>query len=180
MNNNFFDIYIEEIKNKFLSIDQKQLLEVRDLILEIKRNNTKISIVGNGGSASIASHVSVDLTKTAGIRSTTFNEPNLITCFSNDYGYENWVAKSIENYCLKGDLVILISSSGESLNLINAAKKTKELGLKLITLTGFNKNNSLSQIGDKNLWIDSNSYNIVENVHQILLLSVLDKIIIDQ
>jgi D-sedoheptulose 7-phosphate isomerase len=84
----------------------------------IPKKNNKIIIVGNGGSASIAAHAAVDFTKVLKIRSITFNESNLITCFANDYGYENWVKKAIEFYALKGDILILISSSGKSQNLI--------------------------------------------------------------
>ena len=73
-----------------------------------------IYIVGNGGSASIASHVSVDFAKVARIKSATFNNANLITCFANDYGYENWVTEAIKAYLNKNDMVILISSSGNS------------------------------------------------------------------
>ena len=69
-------------------------------------------VVGNGGSASIASHVSVDFVKAAKIRSINFNEANFLTCFSNDYGYENWVEEALKTYADKDDLLILISSSG--------------------------------------------------------------------
>ena len=83
-------------------------------------------IFGNGGSAAIASHFSVDLTKNAKVRCTNYNESDLITCFSNDYGYEMWVEKAIELYGDEGDSVILISSSGESKNMTNAAKYVKK------------------------------------------------------
>ena len=83
-------------------------------------------IFGNGGSAAIASHVSVDLTKNANIRSVNFNEADLITCFSNDYGYERWVEKAIDFYADDKDVLILISSSGKSLNMINACKAARE------------------------------------------------------
>jgi len=177
MNNQYFSQYIEVIKDKFLSIDEKILSDIKKQLLIVKNNNSKVIIVGNGGSAAIANHVSIDLMKTANIRSLTFSDPSLITCFANDYGYENWVAKAIEHHHHQNDLIILISSSGKSMNLVNAASKSKDLGLNLITLTGFIKNNSLSKMGDINLWIDSNSYNVIENVHQIALLSVLDFII---
>jgi len=107
-----------------------------------------------------------------------FNEADLLTCFSNDYGYEKWVEKAIEFYADKGDALILISASGESDNMLNAANSAKKVGIKkIITLTGNNKNNSLSKLGDINFWIDSKSYNHVENIHQILLLSLVDLII---
>ena len=95
-----------------------------------------------------------------------FNEASLITCFSNDYGYEKWIEKSIEFYANNGDVVILISSSGKSKNMLNACKASirKKIS-KIITLTGDKKNNPLSRLGDINLWVDSNIYNHIENTH---------------
>ena len=91
-----------------------------------KKNNAKIMIFGNGGSAAIASHVSVDLTKNANVRCVNYNEADLITCFSNDYGYERWVEKAIDFYADSKDTIILISSSGKSKNMINACKTAKK------------------------------------------------------
>ena len=105
-------------------IDRK-LIKLKDNLLEVKKNHKKVIIAGNGGSASLASHVSVDFTKQGKIRTINFNEPDLITCFANDYGYDNWLSKCIEFYSDSGDHVILISSSGKSSNIINAAKEAK-------------------------------------------------------
>ena len=74
-------------------------------------------IFGNGGSAAIASHFSVDLTKNSKIRCVNFNESSLLTCFSNDYGYENWIKKVLEFYANPKDLIILISASKQSLEI---------------------------------------------------------------
>ena len=74
----------------------------------MNKKGGKLIIVGNGGSSAIASHASVDFTKAAGIRAVNFNESDLLTCFSNDYGYENWVKKALEFYVDKDDIVILI------------------------------------------------------------------------
>ena len=103
-----------------------------------------------------------------------FNEPNLITCFSNDYGYENWIKEALKIYAKTDDLLILISSSGESLNILNAAEKAKNMGMKLVTLSGFDSNNSLRKYGDINLWVNSKSYNFVEMAHHIWLVSIVD------
>ena len=100
-----------------------------------------------------------------------------MTCFANDYGYEYWVEKALEFYAQKDDMVILISSSGQSKNIINGAIKAKEMGLSLITLSGFLPNNQLRKLGVVNLWIDSSKYNIVEIVHQTWMLSVIDNLI---
>ena len=110
-------------------------------------------------------------------KSSSFIVANLITCLANDYGFENWIKKSIEFYGDKGDCLIIISSSGQSQNIINAciqAKKSKFNSI--ITLTGFKKNNPVKKLGKINLWINSKSYNYVENIHQILLLSIVDSL----
>ena len=160
-------------KEKIIS----QLLKVQDIFLSTSNKKGKILIFGNGGSSAIASHVSVDLTKNAKIRTVNFNEADLITCFSNDYGYEKWVEKTIEFYADKKDILILISSSGKSKNMVNACKAAKRKKVsKIITLTGNKKNNPLSKLGDINLWVDSNIYNHIENIHQIWLLGICDLI----
>ena len=156
----------------------EKIIQVKNILMETKKNKGKVMIFGNGGSAAIASHVSVDLTKCANIRSVNFNEADLITCFSNDYGYEKWVAKAIDFYSDKEDVLILISSSGKSLNMINACEAARRKKVsKIITFTGHNKNNPLSKLGDINFWIDSKAYNFVENIHQVWLLTIADLVI---
>ena len=171
-----FDQYKNSINSVLSSIDEDQLDGSINIINKTIKKRGRIYIVGNGGSSSIASHVSVDFAKVSKVPSSTFNNTNLITCFANDYGYENWLAKALEYYSVKDDLVILVSSSGKSPNIIKAAQRTKELKLKLVTLTGFDKNNPLKKLGDLNLWVDSRAYNIIENTHLIWLLAVNDLI----
>ena len=156
----------------------KELVKVRDLLLEVSSNNKKVLIFGNGGSAAIASHFSVDLTKNAKLRCLNFNEASLITCFANDYGFEHWAEKAIDFYGDEGDLLIVISSSGQSQNMINAVKAARNGNFhKVITLSGFSEENPLKKIGDINLWANNKSYNFVENVHQIWLLTIVDLLI---
>ena len=156
----------------------KKIIEVKNLLVQTKKNGTKIMIFGNGGSAAIASHFSVDLTKNGNIRCVNFNESDLITCFSNDYGFEKWIEKAIDFYADKGDVLILISSSGKSPNIINACKAARGKKIStIITFTGHEKNNPVSELGDINFWINSKAYNFIENIHQIWLLSIVDLII---
>ena len=108
-------------------------------------NNGKVIFMGNGGSAAMASHCAVDLSKNAGVRAINFNEADLITCLANDYGYENWMSSSIELYADSSDHVVLISSSGSSPNIVNAAKKAKELDLYLPSFCGFIRKNQQKQ-----------------------------------
>ena len=156
----------------------ENLIMVRDLILETSLKKNKVLIFGNGGSAAIASHVSVDLTKNAKIKCLNFNEASLITCFSNDYGFHHWTEKAIDFYGNEGDMLIVISSSGNSENMLNGVKAARKGKFKgIVTLSGFAEDNPLCQLGDINLWINSRAYNFVENIHQVWLLAIVDLII---
>ena len=156
----------------------EELVKVRNLLLEVSSNNKKVLIFGNGGSAAIASHFSVDLTKNAKLRCVNFNEASLITCFANDYGFEYWAEKAIGFYGNEGDLLIVISSSGQSKNMINAVKAARNGNFhSVVTLSGFSEDNPLQKMGDINLWVNNKSYNFVENIHQIWLLAIVDLII---
>ena len=169
-----FEIYKNSINTVLSDISDNQLNQSIKLIKKTIKNKGKIYIVGNGGSASIASHVSVDFAKVARVQSSTFNDANLITCFSNDYGYENWVTEAIRAYLTKKDMIILISSSGTSKNIVNAAKYCKKKSIDLITLSGFKKNNPLSKYGNVNFYIKSVQYNFIEMSHHIILVYLVD------
>ena len=173
----FFNNYFKKLDEANLYISQNEMILVSKMILKSNSLGGKVIIVGNGGSAAIASHASVDLTKAAEIRSVNFNESSIITCFANDYGYEKWVSKAIEFYAEIEDIVILISSSVNSLNIINGAKQCKEMQIPIITFSGFSKNNPLKELGDVNFWVDSDQYNTIEIVHQTWILSIVDYII---
>ena len=177
----FLDEYFDDFK-KIINFNsdeiKKKLINLKKIFITTKKNRKKILIFGNGGSAAIASHFSVDLTKNAKIRCTNYNESDLITCFSNDFGYERWVEMAIKYYGNKGDVLIVISSSGKSKNMINAciAARKKKFS-KIITLTGHLVNNPVKKLGDINLWVNSKAYNYVENIHQFWLLSLVDLLI---
>ena len=170
----YFDLYNDAIYNESIF---KDLATLKDLFISTNKKGGKILFFGNGGSAAIASHVAVDLVKNASIESVTYNEYDLITCLSNDYGFEKWMEKTVGYYAKENDIVVLISSSGNSQNVVNAAKKCKEMNIGTVTFTGFEANNQLKQNGDFNFWLDSKAYNIVEMTHQIWLLGVVDAII---
>jgi len=173
----FFKNYYNKLNININSVDFKAMHEVSKLLTTVKNLDSKIILAGNGGSLSIAGHVSIDLINAAKIKAINLSDPNMITCFSNDYGYQNWVSRALECHANIGDILILISSSGESENMIFGAEKAKHLGVKVITLTGFSSDNALKKLGDINLWVDNSEYNIVEITHQIWLLSIIDLII---
>ena len=173
----FYDEYFTQITSSVKSIDHELLESAVKTLIETSRAHGKIIIAGNGGSDAMASHVSVDLTKNAGVRSVNFNESDLITCFANDYGYKDWIAKAIEFYADSNDCAILISSSGSSLNILSGALEAKQMGLRVITFSGFSPDNPLRESGDLNFWVESDQYSVVEMTHQIWLLSIVDRII---
>lgn len=173
----FFCSYFSAIDTAIDAVRVEWLIEAAEMIWQAHINEGKVIFVGNGGSAAMASHLSVDLTKAAGIRAINFNEADLLTCFANDYGYEHWVARALEAYADKNDLVILISSSGRSPNIINGVTQARIMGLPVITLSGFGGDNPLRELGDVNFWCDSKQYNIVEMTHHVWLLAIVDYVI---
>lgn len=154
------------------------LIAVKETVVRASRRGRKTVVVGNGGSAAIASHVAVDLTKNARILAMNFNEADLITCFANDYGYEHWMEKAIEFYGEPGDVLIAISSSGQSKNILNACLAARRRGFAaVVTLSGFASDNPLRRLGDHNFFVESRAYNLVELTHQFWLLALVDLII---
>ena len=183
MDKDFLNKYLLEFSELMRPDDfiLDQLVEIKQVLIDANLKGNKSLIFGNGGSAAIASHFSVDLTKNASIRCLNLNESDLITCFANDYGFENWVAKAVEFYGDQGDVLLVISSSGQSKNMINATASARAIKFsKIVTFSGFVEDNPLSQSGDINLWVNSRAYNFVENIHQIWLLALVDLVIGDK
>ena len=174
---NYFNKYFSTIKRSLDLVDIHQLKKIANLILKVSKRGNKVIIVGNGGSASIASHLTIDFINAAKIRAINFNESSIITCFSNDYGYENWISRALDCYANSGDLVILISSSGQSENMLVGASRAKSMNLDVVTLSGFSLDNPLRKLGDINLWVNSSAYNIVEMTHHVWLLAIIDYLI---
>jgi len=150
----------------------RELIAFVDICKRVKASGNKLIFAGNGASASISSHAATDFTQHAKVRTVCFNDHNLITCFANDYGYENWVARALEAYADEGDVVVLVSSSGRSSNIVNAAKYALEKGLQVVSFTGFSPDNPLRKLGNPSFWLDSRAYNVVESTHLIWALSV--------
>lgn len=153
------------------------ITRLKDRIAEARDAGRKLMLAGNGASASIASHLATDFSKQGRVRAMAFNDANLITALGNDCGYESWIAKALDFYADKDDILILISSSGKSPNVVKAAQRGKELGLYVAAFTGFAKDNPLGAVSDINFWVYSRSYNIVECTHMIWLTAVVDLLI---
>jgi len=136
----------------------------------------KLIFVGNGGSAAIASHMATDYSKNGNIRSLALNDGSMLTCLGNDLGYEHVFAKQIELHARAGDLVVAISSSGRSGNILNAVKAARAAHCNVVSLSGFSADNPLRRLGDYNFYIASDRYGFVEIGHLTICHAILDLI----
>lgn len=136
----------------------------------------KVIFIGNGGSAAIASHQAVDYWKNGGMRAVAFNDAALLTCLSNDFGYAHVFEKPIEMFADAGDVLIAISSSGKSENILRGVEAARRAGCRLLTLSGFQPDNPLRRLGELNFWVPSDSYGHVEITHLALCHCIVDTI----
>ena len=131
-------------------------------------------IIGNGGSASIASHIATDLLKNLKIPALALNDASLLTCLSNDLGYENVFSMPLGILARKGDILFAISSSGKSKNILNAVIQGKKKGCIVIAFSGFSPRNPLRNKGDINFYVPSSSYGAVEITHLAICHAIVD------
>jgi len=172
----FLRIKANDGKAKGITLD-KAVQQAVDLILALERGRNKIIFIGNGGSASIASHLYTDFLKNARIPALSFNDSSLITCLSNDLGYENVFKQPIELLANRGDILFAISSSGKSKNILRATEAARKKGCVIITLSGFNPDNPLRFKGEINFYVPAHSYGFVEIAHLAICHCILDSII---
>jgi D-sedoheptulose 7-phosphate isomerase len=154
---------------------EEALALLRERLFKLKNDHQNLYIVGNGGSAGVAAHAVTDFFNVAKIRATTLHESSLLTCMANDFGYENAVARMLAQLLNPNDVVIVISSSGNSMNMRNAASIACEKGAYVVTLTGFSDENPLRRLGHINIWLDSDDYGFVEVGHQFILHNIADR-----
>jgi D-sedoheptulose 7-phosphate isomerase len=138
------------------------------LILSVRSSSGKVMLIGNGGSAAIASHMQNDLCKAAGVRAMVFGETPLLTALSNDHGYEYVFERPVELWANAGDLLLAISSSGQSQNILRAVNASIARGCQVITFSGFKADNPLRRLGHLNFYVPSQVYGYVESVHSVL------------
>lgn len=153
---------------------EQALALMHGFLFRVRKNQGIVYVIGNGGSAGIASHFSNDLMKALQIPSQTFYDSNLLTCLANDIGYENVFSYPLQQLLKTDDLLVAISSSGQSKNILNAAELAHEKNASLVTLSGFSQTNPLRLKGDLNFWVDSKDYGLVETSHFFLLHTVVD------
>ena len=154
----------------------KGIEDLVDMFTIHKTNQSRIFFVGNGGSCAIASHMTADFMKNGGMNTCSLYDSAVMTCVGNDYGYEHIFSKHMEFLVRENDLVIAISSSGNSRNIINAIETAKGKKASVITFTGFLANNRVKQMGDMNVYVPSEKYGIVESIHNLILQQIVDLI----
>jgi D-sedoheptulose 7-phosphate isomerase len=167
------DLYKEAFQEYFSS-DQVRV-QIKESV-EILREARRVIFIGNGGSNAISGHMMEDYMKIAGKQTLSFTDPSLITCFANDYGYDKAIAEWIKRSFQKDDVLVAISSSGESANILNAVDQHLQLQGPVITLSGFKEQNRLSGKGTVNFHVAAKNYGIVECFHQIILHAILDEL----
>ena len=160
-------VQVTDHHGEALSLDEGAGKAV-EMILSVKSASGKIMLIGNGGSAAIASHMQNDLCKAVGVRAMTFTELPLLTALANDYGYECAFERLVELWGNGGDLLIAISSSGQSENILRAVRASLARECQVITLSGFNADNPLRRMGHMNFYLTSELYGYVELVHSAL------------
>lgn len=154
-----------------IDIATEQLVKIFTLH---KEQGSNIFFIGNGGSSAIASHMTADFMKNGGMNTYSLYDNALTTCMGNDYGYEYVFSRPLEFLIREGDLLVAISSSGNSANIVNAIQVAKEKHAEVLTLTGFKEDNQAKQLGDYNLYVPCMEYGIVESIHNLILQEIVD------
>ena len=149
---------------------------VCQLVIAQTEAGRKVIFIGNGASASISSHMATDYWKNGGMRAMAFNDAVLLTCISNDCGYENVFGKPLEMFADDGDILFAISSSGASQNILNGVHAARKRGAHVVTFSGFKSDNPLSSMGDVNFFVPDEDYGPVEVVHLSITHCILDVI----
>ena len=170
MENKFF----QEVNHAVGKINKDEITFLEEKLKSCVKNKSDVYIFGNGGSSSIAAHIATDFSKNTPIRMRTLNDVNLITCFGNDFGYENWIIEGLKRFGRTDSFCIAISSSGNSENIVRAAEYARDNLGGVYCLTGFSDDNRLRSISD-GIWVDSKNYNIVEGTHLLFLMAVVEE-----
>lgn len=151
------------------------LKAIQDLFKVVRARDGAVWWVGNGGSNGLCSHLSQDMLNKLGMRSQTFSDAALLTCMANDFGYPEVYARPLRTLAKKDDLLIAISSSGKSANILNSCQVAEEKGMSIITLSAFSSDNPLwARKADVSLFVKSSLYGLVEVGHEALLHSAIE------
>ena len=173
----FLRVRTFEAYKKVVSLDFGLGVQFAKDVFNLRGTRNKIIFMGNGASYTIANHAALDYMSQLGIQTLCATDPAVLTAFSNDFGYDKALERFVKINYFEGDILVCVSSSGNSLNVVNAAKYVKSITGKVVTFTGFDKNNKLSEVSDMNFWVDSKLYNVVESVHNLWLAMICDLMI---
>lgn len=166
-------IYIK--KDKELAYEEG-IQTLVDCFSRHKKADTQIFFIGNGGSSAIASHMTADFMKNGGMKTYSLYDNAVTTCMGNDYGYEYVFSRPLEFLGQENDLLVAVSSSGNSQNIVNAINTANVKNMETITFTGFKGDNRSKQLGAVNVYVPSEKYGIVESIHNLMLQQVVDMI----
>ena len=179
----FISTYINSLSSSIMNSDMEKLHKAAMQILKTIKKDATIYVCGNGGSAAIANHYVVDFLKF--FREKTIYKPKIvsfsnnietITAISNDIKYKFVFKYQAENFCKKNDLIIIVSSSGNSENIIELLKFTKKNKITTIGFSGF-KGGYLKRNSDISVHINAENYGISEDAHHILMHAQLQYLI---
>ena len=141
----------------------------KEMALEIKKTERTIFFIGNGASASMASHIAADIAKNGGVRAQVFTDISMVTAVSNDLSFQDVYAEPLRWYMKEGDMLVAISSSGNSPNIVHAVKEAKGLGGTVITLSAMSEDNVIRKLGDLNFYVIAKTYGMAETAHAAIL-----------
>lgn len=171
----FVGLYFERLHEASKQVDRQSFERVKEVFLEAHKSGKRFYTMGNGGSAAIADHFLCDLSKGTHVapkpafKSICLSDnTGLLTAIANDFAYDQVFSKQLEYNLEPGDVVVMISSSGNSANVVNACEYAKKRGAKTVALVGF-EGGKLKQLADHVLWVPIKNYGIVEDVHQSLM-----------
>ena len=183
MNNQYINELIDTLEQTKIIVENGRELDYEagihalvECFTRHKRAGAQIFFIGNGGSSAIASHMTADFMKNGGMKTYSLYDNAVTPCMGNDYGYEYIFSRPLEFLGREGDLLVAVSSSGNSRNIINAINVTKEKKASVITFTGFLPDNKARQLGDINVYVPCEKYGIVESIHNLMLQQVVDVI----
>lgn len=155
---------------------EEAMQKLVDLFSEIKEKEKQVFFIGNGGSAAIASHMTADFMKNGGMKTYSLYDNSVTTCMGNDYGYEYIFSRPLEFLGNEGDLLVAVSSSGNSQNIVNAIQAAQKKRMRIITLSGFQKENRIIGTGMYNIHVPVSHYGMVESIHNLILQQIVDVI----
>ena len=182
MNNTYIREFIEKLEHTEIWKETEEKCESYDVGVRLlvdtftahKKKNSQLFFIGNGGSSAIASHMTADFMKNGGMNTYSLYDNAVTTCMGNDYGYADIFSRPMEFLLREGDLVVVISSSGNSPNILSAIETARKKGAAVITFTGFKPNNRARSLGNVNVYVPCEKYGIVESIHNLMLQQIVD------